>query len=112
MDWLDRFPSTKIFNHTSFVSNHYPLFLQLKERKKDKHYGKTIRFEAMWLKDSSCEEIVNSTWEEASTTGSNFLMLKCLDNCRIKLEMWNKSVFGHVRNNLTRLQKHLEWLEL
>ena len=26
--------------------------------------------------------------------------------------MWNKSVFGQVGNNLTRLPKHLEWLEL
>ena len=66
----------------------------------------------MWQKDSSCEEIVISAWEEASTTSSNFPIVKCLDNCSIKLEMWNKSVFGHLGNNLTRLQKHLEWLEL
>ncbi|KAK9998797.1 hypothetical protein SO802_018400 [Lithocarpus litseifolius] len=92
--------------------DHCPLVLQLEERKKVKHYGKTFRFEAMWLKDSNCEEIVNLAWEEASTMGLDFPMVKCLDNCGIKLEMWNKSVFGHMGNNLTRLQTHLEWLEL
>ena len=53
--------------------------------------------------------IITSSWLDL---GSNFPMVKCLDNCRIKLEMWNKSVFGQVGNNLTRLPKHLEWLEL
>ena len=112
MDWLDRFLSEKIFHRTSSVSDHCPMVLQLEKSKKVKRYGKTFRFEAIWLKDSSCEEIVNSACEEASTTGSNFPMVKCLDNCCIKLEMWNKSVFGQVGNNLTRLPKHLEWLEL
>ena len=87
VDWLDRFPSAKIFHRTSSVSDLCPLVLQLKERKKVKHYSKTFHFEAMWLKDSSCEEIVNSAGEEASTTGLDFLMVKSLDNCCIKLEI-------------------------
>ncbi|XP_075651545.1 uncharacterized protein LOC142622019 [Castanea sativa] len=66
----------------------------------------------MWLKKSSCEAIVNSAWEEGVTSNTIFPIMQCLDNCRMKLDAWNKNVFGHVGHNLDRLQKRLQWLEL
>ena len=56
--------------------------------------------------------MVTLAWEEATINGSDFPMVECLNNCCMKLEDWNKNVFGHMGNNLARLQKHLQWLEL
>lgn len=44
--------------------------------------------------------------------GSEFSLANCMDNCRSKLKVWNKHIFGHVGKNIARLQIHLEWLEL
>ena len=30
----------------------------------------------------------------------------------MKLEAWNKIEFGHMENRISKLQKHLEWLEM
>ena len=110
--WLDKFPMARLYHCTSSVSDHCPLSLHLKERKKTQCVGRSFHFEAMWLKEASCEEVVTSAWEEATINGSDFPMVECLNNCRMKLEDWNKNVFGHVGNNLARLQKQLQWLEL
>lgn len=36
----------------------------------------------------------------------------CLEECRTKLEAWNKTEFRHVGVKIAQLQKQLEWLEL
>lgn len=107
VDWLDKFPLVKLYHRTSFASNHCPISLRLKEKKKFKRYGKKFQFEVMWLKESSCEDIVNSVWEEGAISDSVFPIMQCLDNCRMKLNAWNKNVFSNVGNNLDRLQKYL-----
>ena len=112
MDWFDKFPMTRLYHCISSVSDHCPFSLHPEERKNTQRFGKSFRFEAMWLKEASCEEVVTSAWEEATINGSDFPMVECLNNCCMKLEDWNKNVFGHVGNNLARLQKHLQWLEL
>ncbi|KAL0001169.1 hypothetical protein SO802_014950 [Lithocarpus litseifolius] len=108
VDWLDKFPMARNYHCTSSASDHCPLSLHLEERKKTQRFGKSFRFEAMWLKEASFEEVVTLAWEEATINGSGFSMVECLNNCRMKLEDWNKNVFGHVGNNLARLQKHLQ----
>lgn len=112
VDWLIKFPSAKLFHKSSSISEHCPLVLQLVGKQKVTKQSKPFRFEAMWLKDPRCENVVNSTWEEGLYLGSNFPIQHYLDNCRSRLELWNKNVFGHVGKNIARLQKHLEWLEL
>ena len=65
----------------------------------------------MWLKESSSEEVVRSTWEEGLVTSSGWEMNFCLKHCRDMLEAWNKSIFGHVGRNILDLQSQLEWLD-
>ena len=103
MDWLDKFPMTRLYHCTSSISDHCPFSLHLEERKNTQRFGKSFCFEVMWLKEASYEEVVTLAWEEATINGSNFPMVECLNNCCMKLEDWNKNVFGHVGNNLARL---------
>lgn len=112
VDWLIKFPKTKLFHKSSLVSNHCPLSLQLVGKQKAKGKGKIFRFEAMWLKEASCEEVVNSAWQEGVHMGTEIPLQQCLDNCRSKWEVWNKKVFGHVGNNIARPRRKLEWLEM
>ena len=44
--------------------------MQLVRKPKCRNYGKIFRFEAIWLKDESCEDVVKSIWEEGLLLGS------------------------------------------
>ena len=112
VDWVIKFPQAKLFHRTSSASGHNPLVLNLMRKKLKPVQTKIFRFEAMWLKDSSFEDVVNSAWEEGLHMGTEFPIESCLDNCRAKLEVWNKNCFGHDGKNIAHLQKHLQWLEM
>lgn len=42
----------------------------------------------------------------------SFPILRCMELCRNRLEVWNKREFGHVGMKISEIQKRLEWLEL
>lgn len=111
-DWSLLFPKARQFHKSKSVSDHRPLLLKFFEEQKRGRHKKLFRFESMWLKDSRCEWIVTSTWNEGLTDTSSHPIQACLNACRTKLEAWNWTVFGHVGKEIDRLQKHLEWLEV
>ena len=56
--------------------------------------------------------MVLEAWKEGLTSVSEYPLVSCLERCRVRLEVWNKTEFGHVGQKIAALQKHLEWLEL
>lgn len=66
----------------------------------------------MWLKDPKCEQIVTKAWMEGAGSDSPFRILLCIDSCRTRLTAWNQTDFGHVRKQISQLQKHLGSLKL
>ena len=71
---------------------------------KHKRVKRSFKFESMWLKESSCEEVVRSAWEEGVIASSDWELNSCLKICCDRLEAWNKDVFGHVGRNISDLQ--------
>lgn len=63
-DWFNEFPQAKFFHRNSLTSDHSPLVLQIFSKKQRKKQGKLFHFEAMWLKENTCEEVVISAWQE------------------------------------------------
>lgn len=111
-DWSLLFPKARLFHKSTSVSNHRLLLLKFFEEQKRGRHKKHFRFESMWLKDSRCEGIVTSAWNEGLTDTSSNPIQTCLNACRTKMEAWNWTVFGHVGKGIDRLQKHLEWFEV
>lgn len=105
VDWTIKFPQAKLFHQSSSTSEHNPLILNLVKEKTIPKHPKIFWFEATWLKDSTCEEVVTSAWEEGLSMGPEFPILYCMDNCHTKLELWNKNIFGHDGKNIARLKK-------
>ena len=112
LEWLNIFPEAKVFHLTFSVLDHLPLALRMVPNHRRKKARKTSRFEAMWLRDQSCEEVVQKAWEEGKLVSSGSMWVSCIERCRSNLEAWNKTEFGHVRRRVAELQKRLEWLEL
>jgi len=63
IEWILRFPTTQIHHLEAFHSYHKPLLLCSDyEFKQFYRKGRPFRFEAMWLKDSTCEEVIKIHW--------------------------------------------------
>lgn len=66
----------------------------------------------MWLKDQHYEEVVKEAWEEGLVTTFECVLNSCLDKYRFRLDVWNKTKFGHVGRKISELQNRLERIEL
>ena len=86
VDWLLKFPTTCVHNLKAFHSDHRSLLLASDfESRRFYRKGRPFRFEAMWLKDKSCETVIKSSWENSlgSTLVAN--LSKKIDLCQINL---------------------------
>ena len=111
-EWTNRFPMARLYHLTSAASDHSPLLLTFTNKTRRRRPRRMFRFEKIWLKDPRCEAVVLEAWNEGLTSTSNYPLVSCLDQCKVRLEAWNKTEFRHVGKKITALQKHLEWLEL
>jgi len=112
VNWMLRFPSTRVHHLDAYHSDHKPLLLCTdSEFKRFYCKGHPFRFEAMWIKEESCEVVVRDSWGDSSegplVTGLNQKIFKCQE----KLKEWNRSASGHVRSTLTKKLKELHYVE-
>ena len=63
IEWILRILATRIHHLEAFHSDHKSLLLCSNSKFK-RFYRKMrpFRFEAMWLKDSTCEEVIKKSW--------------------------------------------------
>lgn len=85
IEWILRFPTTRILHLNAFHSDHKSLLLAIdSELKHFYRKGRPFRFESMWLKERSCEEVVQNAWGVPIGTDSiwrfNEKILNCQDN--------------------------------
>jgi len=66
----------------------------------------------MWLKYTRCNKVVSDAWSKGLISEVPFPIVSCLELCKLRLDAWNQSDFGHVGNQISQLQKQLKWLEL
>ena len=112
VNWVLRFPSTRVHHLDAFHSDHKPLLLCTdSEFKRFYRKGCPFRFEAMWIKEESCESLVQDSWGVSNEAGLVMSFNKKIFVCQEKLKEWNRSTFGLVRNTLTKKLKELQLVE-
>ena len=108
MEWILKFPSSQIHHLVAFHSDHKPILLCIDfELKRFYITGRLFRFEAMWLKDDSCEGIIKDSWGMGPASSSVWDCSSKLSTCQENLQIWNRTTFGHVRNTFTKKLKEL-----
>nr|POE78264.1 putative inactive purple acid phosphatase 9 [Quercus suber] len=65
----------------------------------------------MWLKDSTCEDVIKQSWEGESSPNIDRGFNRKITACRLNLRAWNRNCFGHVHNTLAKKLKDLKWAE-
>ncbi|XP_065631679.1 uncharacterized protein LOC136068452 [Quercus suber] len=63
-EWLARFPTGRIKHLNCFTSDHRPILLSLEAGGEHKKWNrKPFRFEAMWVSDSGCRDVITRAWD-------------------------------------------------
>ncbi|KAK9984587.1 hypothetical protein SO802_034112 [Lithocarpus litseifolius] len=109
-EWMDLFPTAKLYHLSSLASNHSPLSLHLVQEKKQKKIKKSFRFESMWLKDSRCVDIVKAAWEVGrewlELQPANLDLIVAIRNTRVDLNYWLDK-----EDEMWRQRSRLSWFQ-
>nr|POE65772.1 hypothetical protein CFP56_45895 [Quercus suber] len=110
--WKSLFPSSTVHHISMSSSDHSLIAIHLHRSKPQKLVSRPLfRFEAMWLQDPRCAEVVQDAWHEGLSKAGGTPITNCLDNCCNHLTVWNKNEFSHVGKHIERLDKKLQCLE-
>ncbi|XP_050242124.1 uncharacterized protein LOC126691087 [Quercus robur] len=72
---------------------------------------KPFRFEAMWTRDKSSKEVIESAWQTRVDDPQSLKLAKKLDATRRDLKRWNKSCFGSSRERIKELEQKIAQIQ-
>ncbi|KAF9587740.1 hypothetical protein IFM89_004717 [Coptis chinensis] len=92
--WRNLHPDAKLIHQSTLCSDHK--ILVLKSNPNMIKLKRPFRFEAMWLSDPSCQNVVKTTIESPCLGSPSFSFFVTLGHCRKALIKWNHEHFGHL----------------
>ena len=109
-NWCARFPGYKVISGEHGNSDHQPLIIQVDgafRRPQPCVHGINRRFEAQWLVEENCEEIVKNAWAAAEAKGDKEFM-SIIRSVSQDLHDWNKNVLGDLQERIKKIKIYLE----
>lgn len=65
-----------------------------------------MRFEARWLEEDGCRDIIKNAWEAGGSLNNK--VLGAVNGVMRELMTWNRNVLGDLEKRISRLKKELE----
>ena len=107
-EWSEKFPTGRVRHIHCFTLDHHPILLALDSNGEHQRWRqKPFRFEAMWLTDLGCRDIVTRAWECLAKGTPMFIAAKKLKKCKKMLKDWSRDHFGNVQRSIKKLKDQL-----
>jgi hypothetical protein len=113
-EWCARFPNYKVVNGCPEHSDHRPVLLSVdgpSRRQRPRPNSLNKRFEARWILEEDCEQVVQSAWKEATDRGASNTM-DLISSVSKDLPNWSRDVLGDLQQRIKKLRKELEDIRL
>ena len=108
--WLEQFPDAQVHHVAMSASDHCMLSLFLTKKKCRKPTKRRFVFEAMWVRDERCREVIERAWDPFRECG-DFSIGGRIRSCQAQLQGWNRGVFRNVNKRINVLKDRLNQLE-
>ncbi|BFG14668.1 hypothetical protein CerSpe_009420 [Prunus speciosa] len=108
-EWLEFWQNTCVTQCAKIGSDHCPLVLECNPSLRRK--GKVFRFEARWLNENECAEIVNSCWHLGGSGTNVGKWSRNLNSCKSDLLKWNKIRFPNCKLIIKELILEIDELQ-
>ncbi|XP_026396721.1 uncharacterized protein LOC113291399 [Papaver somniferum] len=105
--WLEIHPNSTISNLPAIGSDHNPI-LSNKSNRKQGHIP--FKFFGPWLYHKDCKEIIAECWKTKHKCSLAIKIARKLRDIKVKLNKWNKEIYGNIKINLEDSLQHLEWI--
>lgn len=105
-DWFNLFPQSHAECLTVAASDHCPILLSTVVNFAVRRRPK--RFEAMWITDPGCHDIVKNAWNVNENGSLAFVVAKKIKNTMNSLIRWSNDSFGNIPNRIKCLNQELE----
>ncbi|GAV65311.1 hypothetical protein CFOL_v3_08826 [Cephalotus follicularis] len=100
-DWMALFPRAFVSCEGRGVADHSPMLLALHGCPKTKYKKRRFtKFEAIWMKEKRCEEIIKGVWDENNNRSTVSKLLIKIRRCRDELAEWNRNTVGNIRKRI------------
>ncbi|XP_041001573.1 uncharacterized protein LOC121247264 [Juglans microcarpa x Juglans regia] len=106
------FPQAVVLHGTVAYSDHLPVMFESLCCRDRPLMKKQFRFEAIWVGEERCEQIINQVWRNRGATFGMEEVLNLIKGCGEELTSWNRVSFGQVRRKLNEARNELEKLQL
>uniref|UniRef100_A0A453KYM4 Reverse transcriptase domain-containing protein n=2 Tax=Aegilops tauschii subsp. strangulata TaxID=200361 RepID=A0A453KYM4_AEGTS len=109
-EWCARFPSYQVTNGDPRHSDHRPVTISVEGTKRQSRRlgnGNTFRFEAKWLEEEECEDIVTNAWNTANIR-SGGSVAQGIKSVSRDLKAWDANVLGDLQWRIKKLKDELE----
>lgn len=106
--WRSKFSGMHVINGDPYHSDHRPVIIDTDRnvRMPSNMVGqRPFKFEASWLEEERCKQIVSNVWEVGGPDGG---VLQKLREVASSLLLWNTNVLGSLEKRLKRAKKELE----
>lgn len=103
-DWCGLFSHSLVRNYPIYKSDHTPILLTADVRPQRGGKKKMFYFEALWLSNSECDEIVKNSW--GADVGVD--IESRVASCSAHLDTWAASTFGDLKKRVKQKEEELE----
>nr|XP_051221192.1 uncharacterized protein LOC127339372 [Lolium perenne] len=108
MEWRMHFPAYKVINGDPRHSDHRPVIVLLEPEPFLNRPKVTAqpKFEARWLEEEQCEEVVHNAWSMALLSG-DVVVAEAIRRVGSDLHSWSREVLGDLKNRIKKVKKEL-----
>lgn len=105
--WRQSYPNIVVTHGTTTYLDHFLIWLELERPCRNRTKKRKFRFEALWLGETECHNIIENLWVNSSTSYSFGDIMQKIETCSKQLEVWNIKHFGNVQQKLTHAKNKL-----
>lgn len=105
IDWMNNYPTAIVHHLVSIASDHCPILLSTAQN--DNSTNKPFRFIRTWFRNSTCKEIIKSSWQHTHTGSAAFKHCKFLFGTKQSLRKWNYEHFGNISTQIAKNESQI-----